>query len=102
MYVEMVINGVIKASWYYDHSQLEEPYCEVGIDEKELAWKKIIVECKEKAGSMIYESGNYEFYFTVPASVQPKHIPDDEYWRFVNELEKIKANPITKIKKRFT
>ena len=99
MYVSLIINGVIKGSWYYDHTQFKEPFCEVGHDEKSQMWDKIINECKEKAGSMIYESGAYELYFTIPASIQPKHIPDKEYWEFVDEIEK--ANKISKIKKRF-
>lgn len=101
MYVELVINGVIKGSWYFDHTQFDEPYCESGIDEKQLMWDKVKNECKEKAGSMLYESGAHELYFTIPASIQPKHISDKEYLEFVADLERLRTNNVSKIKKRF-
>lgn len=99
MYVELIVDGVVKASWYYDHSQFDEIYCEAGIEEKERMWERIRMECEEKAGG--YMSGNYELYFSIPAKVQPKHISDEEYREFERTLEGMKNNPIEIIKRRF-
>lgn len=99
MYVELIVDGVIKASWYYDHSQFDEIYCEAGIEEKERMWDKIKLECQEKAGG--YMSGNYQLYFNIPAKVQPKYISEEEYREFELLLEEKQNNPIAKIKQRF-
>jgi hypothetical protein len=99
MYVELIVNGVIKASWYYDHTQFVEPYCETGIEEKEKMWDKVKNECLEKAGSLI--SGNHELYFNIPAKVQPKRITEEEYWEFERMLEEKANNNLSKLKRRF-
>jgi hypothetical protein len=99
MYVQLIVNGVIKASWYYDHSQFMEPYCEAGIEEKERMWNKVRLECEEKAGGWM--NGNCELYFNIPAKVQPKHISDEEYREFEEMLEEKQNKHIAKIKRRF-
>jgi hypothetical protein len=99
MYVELIVNGVIKASWYYDHSQFAEIYCEAGIEEKERMWQKIKLECEEKAGGFM--AGNYELYFNIPAKVQPKYISDEEYREFERMLAEKQNNSISKLKRRF-
>lgn len=100
MYVELIVDGVIKRSWYYENADFFEPFCEAGHEERKAIWNRIVTECRDKASGLIYQAP-FEMNFNIKAKIQPKDIPDEEYWEFVRMLEEKQSNPISKIKRRF-
>lgn len=100
MYVELIINGVIKDLWYFDHGDYPEAFSELGHAERKQLWDKIITECRDKASAVIYQVP-YEMYVNIRPKVQPKDIPDDEFREFEAMLERKQNNSVSKLKRRF-
>ena len=100
MYVQLIINGVIKDLWYFDNGDFPEPYSEAGNEEREKLWNKIVIECRDKASAVIYQVP-YEMYINIKPKIQPKDISDEEYWEFERLVEEKQNNSVSKIKRRF-
>lgn len=100
MYVELIVDGVVKKAWYYENADFDEPFCEAGHEERRAIWNKVVTECQDRASGLIYQVP-YEMYINIRPKIQPKDISDEEYWEFVRELEGKQNNPIEKIKRRF-
>lgn len=100
MYVQLIINGVIKDLWYFDNGDFPEAFSELGHEERKRLWDKIITECRDKASAVIYQV-HYEMYFNIRPKIQPKDIPEEEYAEFVKMLDEKNLNPIEVIKRRY-
>jgi hypothetical protein len=100
MYVQLIINGVIKDLWYFDHGDFPEAFSEMGHAERKYLWNKIITECRDKASAVIYQVP-YEMFINIRPKIQPKDISDEEYAEFERTLEEKQNNHITKLKRRF-
>lgn len=100
MYVQLIINGVIKDLWYFDHGDFPEAFSELGHAERKQLWDKIITECQDKASAVIYQVP-YEMFINIRPKIQPKDISDEEYAEFERTLEEKQNNHITKLKRRF-
>lgn len=99
MYVELILNGVVKALWYYDNAEFDA-FCEACYQERQMLWSKIVEECKDKAGGLLFQTP-YEMYINIRPKIQPKDISDEEYEEFERLLDEKQNNPITKLKRRF-
>jgi hypothetical protein len=100
MYVELILNGVVKKLWHYDNADFLEPFCEAGHDERTRLWNKVVNECREDAGGLLFQTP-YEMYINIRPRIQPKDISDDEYREFEQMLEENNNNNVSKVKRRF-
>jgi hypothetical protein len=100
MYVELILNGVVKKLWHYDNADFLEPFCEAGHEERNRLWNKVVNECRDNAGGLLFQT-SYEMYIVIRPKVQPKDIDDEEYREFERMLEEKRNNNLPKLKSRF-
>jgi hypothetical protein len=84
MLVELYIHGQLYRTWEFDRADYHEPYCLVGIEEKERLWAQIIEKCKAEVGLVIYSP--HTFCFIMPARIQPADVDPEEYEKFLLQI----------------
>jgi hypothetical protein len=85
MIVELYIHGQLFRQWEFDLADYREPFCQVGFDEKEQLWARIIEQCKAEVESVTWINP-YEFYVIVPAMIQPADVDPEDQEKFLQQI----------------
>lgn len=93
MQVELHIHGQLYRQWEFHHADYREPFCQVGFDEKETLWARIIEKCKNEVDPVIW-SNPHEFYVIVPARIQPADIDPYDQEKFLEIISDLKKTSL--------